>query len=108
MPLKTGDVIQLPTGLHCFHNQAGEMTVIKEPVNVVVETARDLEPMAVTGVDAHFERCFMIKARALNPDGTYHPEGALLTVAEQGDFRAEFVLPEANRKVLRTMKKTFA
>ena len=107
-PLQTGDVVMLPVGLKCYHNQGEEFTTIKEPVTVVVENTRDLEPMNITGVDAHFERCFMVKARALNKaDGTYHPEGALLTFAQFGDFRPEFILPVENHAVLRKLKKTF-
>jgi hypothetical protein len=106
--LKTGDVIELNVGLKCYHNQNQALTEILEPALVVVETTRDLEPMQVTGVDAHFERCFMVKARALNKaNGKYHPEGALLTFAQFGDFRPEFVLPEANAKVLRRLVKAF-
>lgn len=105
--LKTGDVIELPVGLKCFHNQGQEMMILGKPAMVVVEATRDVEPMEVTGVDAHFERCFMIKARRLNEDGSYHAEGALLTFALFGDFRPEFILPEANHVVLRKLKKTF-
>ncbi len=106
--LKTGDVIELPSGLHCYHNQGQEMTVIKVPVMVVVEVTRDVEPITVSGADAHFERCFMVKARALHKDtGEYHPEGALLTFAAAGDFRPEFILPAASATVLRRMNKVF-
>jgi len=106
--LKTGDVIALPVGLRCYHNQAMELRVIEESVVVVVENTRNAEPMSVTGAESRFERCYIIKARALNTNGSYHPEGALLTFAQFGDFRPEFILPPEGTKVLRRMIKTFA
>ena len=105
--LQTGDVIELPAGMKCYHNQEQAVMELKTPVVVVVENTRDLEPFMVSGVEAHFERCFMVKARALNVNGSYHPEGALLTFAQFGDFRPEFILPQASLKVLRRMLKTF-
>lgn len=105
--LKTGDVLELPAGLNCFHNQRGEMDVLKVPVVVVVETTRKIVPLALSGAEAHFEACFMVKARALNTDGSYHSEGALLTFAQYGDFRPEFILPEKPNTVLRRMHRLF-
>lgn len=105
--LHIGDVIELPVGLMCYHNQGKELTTIKEPVTVVIENTRKILPFEMTGAEGHFEACFIIKARALNADGSYHPEGALLTVAQYGDFRPEFILPEGANKVLRRMSRTF-
>lgn len=105
--LKTGDVLELPVGLRCYHNQGMELTEIKTPVIVVVETTRHIEPFSVTGAEGHFERCHIIKARALNPDGSYFPEGALLTFVQYGDFRPEYILPENPKAVLRRMHRTF-
>lgn len=107
-PLNIGDVIELPVGLHCYHNQGQEVLIIKNPVRVVVESNRKVLPFQLTGVEAHFEECYMFKARALNTDGSYHPEGALLTVAQYGDFRPEFILPPEAAKVLFRMRQTFA
>lgn len=105
--LHIGDVIELPVGMRVYHNQGKELLEIKNPVQVVVESTRKVLPFQHTGVEAHFEETCMIKARALNPDGSYHPEGALLTFAQYGDFRAEFILPEKPNQVLRRMKQTF-
>lgn len=106
-PLKTGDVIELPIGMKCYHNQGKEVLEIKEPAQVVVEATRIVLPFQATGVEAHFETTYMVKARALNKDGSYHPEGALLTFAQYGDFRPEFILPDRPNQVLRKMKQTF-
>ncbi len=103
--LKIGDVCELPIGLRCRHNQADELTTIKEPVNVVVESCWPVK--SGVGSDSHFEDGFMVVARALNVDGTYHHEGALLTFAQAGDFRPEFILPEVPNQVLRRMTRTF-
>lgn len=105
--LTTGSVLQLPVGLRCFHNQGLEVTEIKVPVTVIVENTRHIIPFEASGTDAHFEECYIVKARALHEDGSYHPEGALLTFALYGDFRPEFILPAENRVVLRKMLKTF-
>ena len=105
--LKTGDVIEVPAGMKCYHNQEKGVLELKVSVVAVVENTRDLETFLQSGVDAHFERCLMVKARALNLDGSYHPEGALLTFAQFGDFRPEFILPAASAQVLRRMVKTF-
>jgi hypothetical protein len=105
--LKTGDVVELPVGMFVWHNQANQILEIKEPVVVVVETNRVVLPFQQTGVEAHFEETGMIKARALNPDGSYFAEGALLTFAQYGDFRAELILPDKPSIVLRRMQQTF-
>lgn len=100
-----GDVIQLPVGLKVRHNQGNEVTTIQVPVTVVVESTWPVE--GGIGGTNHFEDGQMVAARALHEDGSYHKEGALLTFALSGDFRSEFLLPEANQVVLRKMQKTF-
>lgn len=105
--LKVGDVVELPVGMKAWHNQAQEILEIQNPVVVVVESNRAVLPFMQTGVEAHFEECGMIKARALQPNGDYFPEGALLTFAQYGDFRAEFILPNKPNIVLRKMKQSF-
>lgn len=105
--LRTGDVIELPVGLKVYHNQGKEVLEIKTPALVVVETTRLVAPINITGAEAHFEECYMVKARALNQDGTYHHEGALLTFAQYGDFKPEYILPEQTNQVLRRMKRIF-
>jgi hypothetical protein len=106
-PLNIGDVIEIPAGLRVYHNQGKEIIEVRSPVRVVIEANRKVLPFQQTGVEAHFEECYMLKARALNPDGSYHPEGALLTFAQYGDFRPEFLLPEGSNKVLWRMKQSF-
>ena len=105
--LNTGEVIELPAGMKVYHNQEKGILELQVPVVVVVENSRKVLPFQSTGVEAHFEECWMVKARALNVDGTYHPEGALLTFAQYGDFRPEFILPGESNQVLRRMKQTF-
>jgi hypothetical protein len=102
--LKIGDVVELPVGLKVYHNQGQEVLTIEVPVNVVVESVR----ISVVGSeDDHFEETYMCDARALQPDGTYHKEGALLTLCQYGDFRPEFILPDKPNIVLRKMQLTF-
>lgn len=103
-PLLVGDVLELPVGLRCYHNQGQELTTIQAPVVVVVESAHKTPPGSE---DDHFEECRMVTARALNIDGSYNPEGALLTFAQYGDFRPEYILPEKPNQVLRKLKRTF-
>lgn len=105
--LQVGEVVELPVGLKAYHNQGQEVVEVKEPVNVVVIANRAVLPFQLTGVEAHFEECGIIKARALLPDGSWHPEGALLTFAQYGDFRPEFILPDKPNIVLRRMKQVF-
>lgn len=105
--LKTGEVTELPAGFHVFHNQLDEVTVLQQPTVVVVENTRKIVPLAVTGAEGHFETCFMVKARVLNVDGTYHREGALLTFAQYGDFHPKYILPDNPNLVLRRMRHTF-
>jgi hypothetical protein len=88
--LVTGDVVELPAGMKVYHNQGEEVLLLQQ-----------------TGVEAHFEETGMIKARALQPNGEYFPEGALLTFAQYGDFRAEFILPDKPNIVLRKMVRKF-
>jgi hypothetical protein len=103
---KTGDVIVIPAGLKCFHNGTGQITVIDAEIHAVVETTRLIPPMSVTGSDAHFEESYVIRARKLDVSSdAYSPEGALLTIAVRGDFRDEFLLPNAH--VVRRLVKTF-
>lgn len=105
--LNIGEVIELPIGLRVYHNQGKEVQTILNPVQVVVESNRKVLPFQQTGVEAHFEETYMVKARALHPNGEYNPEGALLTFAQYGDFRPEFILPDKPNMVLRRMKQTF-
>lgn len=105
--LNIGDVIELPIGMKCYHNQGKEILEIKVPVQVVVEATRKVLPFQLTGVESHFEECYIVKARDLKEDGSYHPEGALLTFAQYGDFRPEFILPARQNQVLRRMQQTF-
>lgn len=105
--LKVGDVLELPEGLKVYHNQGQEVVDLKTPAVVVVISNREILPFQQTGVEAHFEPCGLIKARALQPDGSWHPEGALLTFAQYGDFREEFILPNRPNIVLRRMKQVF-
>ncbi len=105
--LRVGDVVEIPVGMFAWHNQGQEILEIKTPVVVVVEANRVVLPFQQTGVEAHFEECGMVKARALNPDGSYFAEGAMLTIAQYGDFRPEFILPNKPNIVLRRMQQTF-
>lgn len=105
--LTVGDVVELPVGMQVWHNQAEQILEIQNPVQVVVVANRAVLPFRDTGVEAHFEECGIIKARALQPNGEWHPEGALLTFAQYGDFRAEFILPDKPSIVLRRMKQHF-
>lgn len=105
--LRTGDVIKLPIGMGCYHNQDEKAVRLDTAVEAVVEVTRRVVPLTKVGADAHFEECLLIKARVLNCDGTYHPEGALLTFAQYGDFREEFILPDKPNLVLRRMKRHF-
>lgn len=104
--LQIGDVCELPVGLTVRHNQANQIEVIQNPVTVVVESAWPVN--AGVGGSNHFEDGYLVAARALQPDGTYFPEGALLTFAQSGDFRPEFLLPEKPNMILRRMIRTFA
>lgn len=105
--LDIGDVIELPVGMRVYHNQGREVQTILNPVQVVIESNRKVLPFQLTGVEAHFEECGMLKGRALLPNGDYNPQGALLTFAQYGDFRPEFILPDVPNIVLRRMKQTF-
>lgn len=105
--LTVGDVVELPAGMKVYHNQGQQIVDVQTPVNVVVISNRVVLPFQQTGVEAHFEECGIIKARALNPDGTWHGQGALLTFAQYGDFRADFILPDKPNIVLRRMKQRF-
>jgi hypothetical protein len=102
--LTTGDVIELPVGLVCYHNQGQVLEMLKAAILVVVEAkwGRSL---------AHemdgYDRSIFVEARALNVDGTYAPEGAYLTFAISGCMRPEFILPEIPNQVLRKMNKVF-
>lgn len=103
--LYIGDVTQLPVGLKVRHNQANEITTIQTPVVVVVESAWPVT--AGVGGDNHFENGYMVCARVLNDDGTYFPEGALLTFAQSGSFHPDYILPDSPTMVLRKMKRVF-
>jgi hypothetical protein len=103
--LNIGDVIELPIGLRCRHNQANELTTIKTPVVVVVESAWPVS--AGVGGDNHFEEGYMVCARALNADGSYFPEGALLTFAQSGSYHPDYILPDLPNMILRKMVRTF-
>lgn len=103
--LSIGDVIALPVGLTVRHNQADQIEVIENEVNVVVESTWPI--VAGVGGSNHFENGVMIAARALQPNGDYFPEGALLTFAQSGDFRPEFILPDKPNMILRKMHRTF-
>lgn len=105
--LKEGDVVELKVGMKVWHNQGQQILEIQNPAQVVVVANRAVLPFQQTGVEAHFEECGIIKARALQPNGEWHPEGALLTFAQYGDFRAEFILPNEPNIVLRKMKQKF-
>jgi hypothetical protein len=105
--LVTGDAVELPAGMKVYHNQGEEVLLLQNPAVVVVEATRVVLPFQQTGVEAHFEETGMIKARALQPNGEYFPEGALLTFAQYGDFRAEFILPDKPNIVLRKMVRKF-
>lgn len=107
-PLNIGDVIMLPAGLSVYHNQLKQVVKVDAPFRVVVESNRKILPFQLTGVEAHFEESYMIKGRALLPDGNYDPHGALYTIAQYGDFRPEFVLPVESHAVLWTMRQIFA
>jgi hypothetical protein len=76
--LKIGDVIMMQKGTRVYHNQSKELIDVKTDVVAVVEAVRDT---AKGSEDDHFEDCFLVDARYLNADGTYHPEGALMTFA---------------------------
>lgn len=104
--LQIGEVVELPIGLRCRHNQADALTVIDTPAVVVVESAWPVT--AGVGGTNHFEDGYLVAARALNTDGSYFPEGALLTFAQSGDFRPEFILPDVPGIVLRKMVRTFS
>lgn len=106
--LDIGDVIEIPAGVHVYHNQLKTALKLDVPVRVVVEGNRKVLPFQLTGVEAHFEECGMLKARALLPDGNYDPHGALFSIAQYGDFRPEFVLPADSLKVLWKMRQIFA
>lgn len=99
---KPGDVVTLKKGLHVYHTQAKQVTILDTDVTAVVEFTR-VSP--VGSEDDHFEECFMVEARALNLDGTYHPEGALMLFAQAGDFRPEFI--QETLTVLRRMRRTY-
>jgi len=62
---------------------------------------------AGVGGDNHFIPGYMVVARALNADGSYFPEGALLTFAQAGSYHPDFILPETPNMVLRKMIRTF-
>jgi hypothetical protein len=100
-----GDVVELPVGLRCRHNQANELTTIQTAVQVVVESSWPVS--AGVGGDNHFEPGFLVCARALNADGSYFPEGALLTFATGGSYPAEYILPDKPNIVLRKMIRSF-
>jgi len=104
-PFKIGDVLELPVGLRTRLNQSGEVQTINAAVQVVVESVWPV--LAGVGGTNHFEDGYMVAARALNADGSYFPEGALLTFAQSGDFRPEFILPGTASTVLRRMSRSF-
>ena len=103
--LQIGMVVELPVGLKCRHNQANEITTIETPVVVVVESAWPVS--AGIGGDNHFEDGYMVCARALNTDGSYFAEGALLTLAQSGSFHPDYILPDKPNMILRRMIRTF-
>lgn len=105
--LNIGEVVELPVGMMVYHNQGHELVKVETATRVVVEATRKVLPFELTGVEAHFEECFIVKARALHLDGSYHFEGALLTFATRGDFRPEFILPAGSNQVLKVMKRHF-
>lgn len=100
--VKPGDVVTLRKGLHVYHTQGQAVTVLDTEVPAVVENVRTT---VVGSEDDHFEECYMVEARALNLDGSYHPEGALMLFAQSGDFRPEFI--QSDLPVLRRMRKTY-
>lgn len=104
--LQIGDVLQLPVGLMVRHNQANQIIPIAAPATVVVESAWPV--IGGVGGTNHFEDGALVAARALHEDGSYFPEGALLTFATAGDFRPEFILPIDEKTVLRRMTKSFS
>lgn len=106
-PLNIGEVILLPVGLHAYHNQLKTVLTIESAIRVVVESNRKVLPFQLTGVEAHFEESYMVKVRALLPDGNYDPNGSLYTVAQYGDFRPEFILPLESQTVLWKMHQVF-
>lgn len=105
--LEIGSVLWLPAGLHVYHNQMKQVIKLESPIRVVVESNRKVLPFQQTGVEAHFEETYMLKARALLPDGNYDQHGAHYTFAQYGDFRPEFILPKEANVVLWKMKQTF-
>ena len=100
--LKIGDVIRLREGLVCWHHGNTALTTLTQDTECVVEVVRDTK---VGSEDDHFEPCLMIEARVLNQDLTYNAEGAVLTFAQYGDFRPEFI--QTDFQVLKTMQKSF-
>ncbi len=92
--LQPGDVITLRKGLHVFHNQGREITVLETPVPAYV--------VAVRIRNSEKCSCTMIDVRALNSFGEYHAEGALLTFAQSGNFLPEFM--QQSLPVLRKIK----
>lgn len=106
MNLSIGDVIQLPVGLMVRHNQANQIQPIAVPTTAVVESTWPV--IAGIGGTNHFEDGVLVAVRALHEDGTYFPEGALLTFATSGDFRPEFILAVDSKTVLRKMIKSFS
>lgn len=103
--LQIGEVFEIPAGMRVRHSQANELMTIETPVVVVVESAWPI--VAGLGGSNHFEDGYMIAARALNVDGSYFQEGALLILAQSGDFRPEFILPDKPKIVLRRMLRQF-
>ena len=68
----------------------------------VVESVREC---ATGSEDDHFEVCFMVDIRLLNQDMSYNPAAPLMTFAQEGDFRPEFIDPAP--LVLKRLTKTY-
>jgi len=91
MNISIGDVVWLRSGLFCYHRQARTVSSLNRNILVRIADIRICK-------DATF-----IDAQALNSAGMTYPEGALLTFAQRGPFRPEFIQTEF--QVLRRLKK---
>ena len=100
--VEPGMMIKLRSGLHCLNTRDNAIEITRDLLTVVVENVR-VSPIG--SEDDHFDECFMVDVRQLNQDLSYDPGAPILTFAQEGDFRPEFI--DGAPEVIRRMQRTY-
>ncbi len=96
-----GMLIKVRSGLHMLNNADSSIEISRDNLVGYVENCRET---VVGSEDDHFETCYMVEMRLAGADGSYDPLAPLITFAQEGDFRPEFIdeAPEVLKRLERT------